>query len=156
MDQTAQESAGGENHGAGGDAAPVGRQYAVNVTAFYDEVFDRSLDHLKSGRGFDRRLHAAAVELAVGLGARPLHCWAFAAVQNAELDSGLVCNAAHEPVERSEEHTSELQSHVNLVCRLLLEKKKLHPSTRRGRSPAEPARSRGAARDPPRSRSLRC
>src|SRR5690242_21399981 len=28
--------------------------------------------------------------------------------------------AAH----RSEEHTSELQSHVNLVCRLLLEKKK--------------------------------
>src|SRR5438477_6945034 len=31
---------------------------------------------------------------------------------------------------RSEEHTSELQSHVNLVCRLLLEKK-----TRRNRPP---------------------
>src|SRR5260370_33010904 len=29
---------------------------------------------------------------------------------------------AHLP--RSEEHTSELQSHLNLVCRLLLEKKK--------------------------------
>src|SRR5207237_5463384 len=31
-----------------------------------------------------------------------------------------------EPVRntRSEEHTSELQSHLNLVCRLLLEKKK--------------------------------
>src|SRR3954467_13459794 len=27
---------------------------------------------------------------------------------------------------RSEEHTSELQSHDNLVCRLLLEKKKSH------------------------------
>src|SRR2546426_4307423 len=27
---------------------------------------------------------------------------------------------------RSEEHTSELQSPCNLVCRLLLEKKKLH------------------------------
>src|SRR5438477_8895517 len=27
---------------------------------------------------------------------------------------------------RSEEHTSELQSHVNLVCRLLLEKKKMN------------------------------
>src|SRR5260370_23176767 len=27
-------------------------------------------------------------------------------------------------VVRSEEHTSELQSHLNLVCRLLLEKKK--------------------------------
>src|SRR5438477_5632987 len=29
---------------------------------------------------------------------------------------------------RSEEHTSELQSHVNLVCRLLLEKKKKNHS----------------------------
>src|SRR5260370_4990212 len=28
------------------------------------------------------------------------------------------------PDSRSEEHTSELQSHLNLVCRLLLEKKK--------------------------------
>src|SRR5260370_16061349 len=28
------------------------------------------------------------------------------------------------PPARSEEHTSELQSHLNLVCRLLLEKKK--------------------------------
>src|SRR5260370_29692754 len=28
------------------------------------------------------------------------------------------------PIWRSEEHTSELQSHLNLVCRLLLEKKK--------------------------------
>src|SRR5260370_13423811 len=28
------------------------------------------------------------------------------------------------PQRRSEEHTSELQSHLNLVCRLLLEKKK--------------------------------
>src|SRR4029077_21297166 len=28
------------------------------------------------------------------------------------------------PEHRSEEHTSELQSHLNLVCRLLLEQKK--------------------------------
>src|SRR5260370_9104710 len=30
----------------------------------------------------------------------------------------------HPGQDRSEEHTSELQSHLNLVCRLLLEKKK--------------------------------
>src|SRR5438132_2947991 len=30
----------------------------------------------------------------------------------------------HEKLVRSEEHTSELQSHSDLVCRLLLEKKK--------------------------------
>src|SRR5438132_13781148 len=35
---------------------------------------------------------------------------------------------AHQPhgVHRSEEHTSELQSHSDLVCRLLLEKKKTY------------------------------
>src|SRR5438876_7160327 len=32
-------------------------------------------------------------------------------------------------VERSEEHTSELQSPVHLVCRLLLEKKKKNKTT---------------------------
>src|SRR5436190_8929294 len=32
---------------------------------------------------------------------------------------------------RSEEHTSELQSHSDLVCRLLLEKKKKSTTTRR-------------------------
>src|SRR6266536_5395634 len=31
---------------------------------------------------------------------------------------------------RSEEHTSELQSRVDLVCRLLLEKKKIRPTTK--------------------------
>src|SRR5690242_17869006 len=41
--------------------------------------------------------------------------------------SGLV--QKEEPAERSEEHTSELQSHVNLVCRLLLEKKKKNKKT---------------------------
>src|SRR4051812_49680009 len=40
-------------------------------------------------------------------------------------DSGRL--AAPRRGERSEEHTSELQSHVNLVCRLLLEKKKSRP-----------------------------
>src|SRR5260370_1643295 len=36
---------------------------------------------------------------------------------------------------RSEEHTSELQSHLNLVCRLLLEKKKkTNPTTRTSES----------------------
>src|SRR4051812_50217910 len=36
----------------------------------------------------------------------------------------LPLNGADVARRRSEEHTSELQSHVNLVCRLLLEKKK--------------------------------
>src|SRR2546426_11675034 len=37
---------------------------------------------------------------------------------------GLRPSAGSKPSKRSEEHTSELQSPCNLVCRLLLEKKK--------------------------------
>src|SRR3954465_365548 len=49
---------------------------------------------------------------------------------------------------RSEEHTSELQSHDNLVCRLLLEKK--HDETRaRGRPPPHLSHPGGPPRRPP-------
>src|SRR5260370_24402449 len=45
----------------------------------------------------------------------------------------VVCRPTHnlsaEARARSEEHTSELQSHLNLVCRLLLEKKKQRNNT---------------------------
>src|SRR5260221_5310460 len=36
----------------------------------------------------------------------------------------LACHQAERDSHRSEEHTSELQSHSDLVCRLLLEKKR--------------------------------
>src|SRR2546429_968922 len=48
---------------------------------------------------------------------RPASCW-----------SSSRCPCAHNPRDmqaRSEEHTSELQSRLHLVCRLLLEKKKI-------------------------------
>src|SRR5947207_8307698 len=41
-------------------------------------------------------------------------------------NSSARCFASASPTMRSEEHTSELQSHSDLVCRLLLEKKKKH------------------------------
>src|SRR5438477_6056035 len=39
------------------------------------------------------------------------------------LPGAIACMDCGYLLQRSEEHTSELQSHVNLVCRLLLEKK---------------------------------
>src|SRR2546430_3452936 len=59
---------------------------------------------------------------------------------------------SHLPEARSEEHTSELQSQSNLVCRLLLEKKtQQHPECEQrqravqGASGAHPARARTVA-----------
>src|SRR5260370_27868236 len=43
----------------------------------------------------------------------------------ATIRTGFKCSPfSRDGIRRSEEHTSELQSHLNLVCRLLLEKKK--------------------------------
>src|SRR2546430_12464858 len=76
----------------------------------------------------------------------------------------------YEEAYRSEEHTSELQSQSNLVCRLLLEKKKTHtslipsanPAVIEGdgraehiRDPTGPEASQGDARVLVRPRSLR-
>src|SRR2546427_121956 len=54
-------------------------------------------------------------------------CWAFA---SPGWDSVEPDNCHDSPTSRSEEHTSELQSQSNLVCRLLLEKKKKNKNTR--------------------------
>src|SRR2546427_4534964 len=62
----------------------------------------------------DRPHELRADELEVGLGARGEH--------RADRD---VARAVVARLARSEEHTSELQSQSNLVCRLLLEKKKI-------------------------------
>src|SRR5438477_9794987 len=43
---------------------------------------------------------------------------------SSRIELSTVSRTTSSSVARSEEHTSELQSHVNLVCRLLLEKKK--------------------------------
>src|SRR3954467_7607010 len=58
---------------------------------------------------------------------------------------------------RSEEHTSELQSHDNIVCRLLLEKKNRESPDRT--SPHGRMAARAGARDPRRTcvrRAVRC
>src|SRR5438034_9992386 len=64
--------------------------------------------------------------------AAPPTSWATSALSRGEFTRAsirlprrywLVCRRARQYL-RSEEHTSELQSHSDLVCRLLLEKKK--------------------------------
>src|SRR2546429_6516089 len=69
-----------------------------------------------------RRIGGVAVALAL-FGAAPLAAQYFGQnkVQYQNFDFRIIQT---EHFERSEEHTSELQSRLHLVCRLLLEKKK--------------------------------
>src|SRR5215204_2968339 len=52
-----------------------------------------------------------------------------------------------QPRRRSEEHTSELQSHSDLVCRLLLEKKKYDDCAARDHQLHKPGLQWGAVHD---------
>src|SRR5438876_7737639 len=56
--------------------------------------------------------------------------------QDVLLDAVQIGEPGDEVVARSEEHTSELQSPVHLVCRLLLEKKKFSSRYSRKAAPA--------------------
>src|SRR6266571_8942765 len=60
----------------------------------------------------------------------------------------LVNGLAHVARQRSEEHTSELQSHVNLACRILLEKKKqtTYAQTTRAAPSKSPAATASSSR----------
>src|SRR5438477_3450216 len=72
-------------------------------------------------RARQRKLQPAPIHSADSLGN-------FKASRN-QVISGLLRVTPRIVGNRSEEHTSELQSHVNLVCRLLLEKKNPKPAS---------------------------
>src|SRR2546427_7349387 len=90
------------------DAVANGRDHALDlvVLAFGQREVQHMLAHLLAGSGLD------------GLGVIVEHHAVKQALHLAGIDRMLGGHA------RSEEHTSELQSQSNLVCRLLLEKKK--------------------------------
>ena len=100
MDDPAEERAGGENDGRAGDRAPVGELDSGDGAVLRGDPRRFALDHGQVRRSSDERLHGAAVELAVRLGARALDSGALAAVEDAELDAGGVRGARHDAVER--------------------------------------------------------
>src|SRR3712207_8558688 len=79
------------------------------------------------GRAFisERRVKVVSGPLAVRIGhgirQRPTPSMA----PSLRGESAMCANPVAQPLTRSEEHTSELQSRQYLVCRLLLEKKKM-------------------------------
>src|SRR5699024_12139724 len=90
--------------------------YTTLFRSYYEAVLDDS--------EFDRIEYIARM----GKGTLTFICpdpYAYKEEKNLDIDEGLntVYNGGSA---RSEEHTSELQSRFDLVCRLLLEKKKQH------------------------------
>src|SRR5688572_10597698 len=80
-----------------------------------------AVPHACDPDGFDRRRYGSAGTRSIAPGCATIRC------------------PRHGEVSRSEEHTSELQSQSNLVCRLLLEKKKAPRSARRSQCAIAPS-----------------
>src|SRR5690348_17909815 len=96
-------------------------------------LFIWSADH-RALHSFPTRRSSDLTGLALASMARMTLCRLGSAVIFSVLNSRMSAppeKALGEPIStRSEEHTSELQSPVHLVCRLLLEKKKRYDGTR--------------------------
>src|SRR2546429_5116899 len=117
--------------------AAVGVAMAGNVL---NDIWDQAADRVNRSRGerplATGRVTRGTADLCVASGA-VIGLGAAAFVNGTAVLVGLAAFAVlglYSPVLRSEEHTSELQSRLHLVCRLLLEKK-IYKSLRR--SPEE-------------------
>src|SRR5256885_8690150 len=87
----------------------------------YTTLFRSLLERAHWGRGFASEAARAALRwMFETLGAERV----ISLIEPENVRSVRVAERIGERYERSEEHTSELQSPCNLVCRLLLEKKK--------------------------------
>src|SRR5690242_21116574 len=86
----------------------------------YTTLFRSQQEELSDGAKGDVDLEVAVMRLVQVVGVGLLNVVEAIAEPEA-LEAGSDQRIAR--LARSEEHTSELQSHVNLVCRLLLEKK---------------------------------
>src|SRR5260370_5862568 len=80
-------------------------------TTLFRSLLSRAMGVMRTGR-------AVTMGIVVGLALAAHGC---GMTSSGECTDKAVCDDPHRY--RSEEHTSELQSHLNLVCRLLLEKK---------------------------------
>src|SRR5690606_41625568 len=106
-------------------------------SSVYDVAYHRDLHSFPTRRSSDlgsmssgasaspcpRRISSSAVGSAGGSSGLVAFAAGCSCASSPASSSGLVSSASPMKV-RSEEHTSELQSRENLVCRLLLEKKK--------------------------------
>src|SRR5438477_5847636 len=109
-------------HGEGAPAWPLWRALCALLVREPERVVvltpESQIAALIAGR------EHASFETTVAIGAAGAHVAAQVHERTGWFPSVRRVDVWREESARSEEHTSELQSHVNLVCRLLLEKKK--------------------------------
>src|SRR2546422_9283348 len=109
---------------------PLHAPYCPNPLAFAGPRFKRELTTEEWCRVFREARALGVLQLGLSGGEPTLRPDLEELVRTAH-DLGLYSSLITSAYRRSEEHTSELQSRLHLVCRLLLEKKNKGHSTQR-------------------------
>src|SRR5260221_3603052 len=116
-----------------GDSAVLERvrkaaQRGVQPGAVIFEITETAaMSNIQEARAFTEQLNELGYEVALddfGTGFGSFSYLKHLPTRYLKIDVEFVRELASNETDRSEEHTSELQSHSDLVCRLLLEKKK--------------------------------
>ena len=98
VDQSLQEGAGRQHHGGGAQSFALRRDHTADASIRQDQILGGAFTDFQVYRGFQRRPHSLAIKFAVGLGAGPSHRRTLAPIEDAELDSGGIGDAPHQPV----------------------------------------------------------
>ena len=99
MDDATQESAGRQHGRRASHSCPVRADYGGEAAAVSNlQILDRRGAQRESRGGVKSRAHGAAIQPAVGLGARATHRRPFASVQQLEMNAGRVRHLAHQAV----------------------------------------------------------
>src|SRR2546422_8175432 len=115
------------------DSALARFDEAIQLAKTHTFTVDASFSN-KPGVAYD---NISVAQIANTMAARLLAYFARDSAENRDIAAGgvvdwaRVASYADSGISRSEEHTSELQSRLHLVCRLLLEKKKSSTTSRR-------------------------
>ena len=94
------KSARGQDNGLGAETPSIKQHDAADDAIGHLEVINLALDHVEVRLCRDRSLHGLAIKLPVGLGARSAHSGALAAIEDTELNAGLVSDTPHQSVQR--------------------------------------------------------
>ena len=81
-------------------SSPIAGDDADDASVLQNQVFRARFADFQIGNLAQRRLHRCAIKRAVGLGARPAHRRAFAAIEQTKLDARRIRDPAHQAVQR--------------------------------------------------------
>ena len=100
MDNAAQERARRQYDGLRRNLGPISKLHAGHAVSGHQKIDNLTNNNRKVLLFLGFSLHRSAIQGTVCLSSRALDSWSFAAIEQPELYSGLICDATHDTVQR--------------------------------------------------------